>query len=375
MEAHTNSVTIMHRSRFTILLFVCTLGCTPIDHQPADDDPFIADLISGTDRIPIESVLDLKTEESGIHVPMHAKRVDRDRFIVVDGLQWTIHLISAEGAVLDRVGGTGRGPGEYQGINHLEVTDTGELYVLDSSLQRITQYRMRNGSIIFERIWPLRFQPGIQMYRSIHAVGNDRYAVALTTRPHRRLELHALDDSFQTVTIHHELKPHFPNIHFSHTQLTNAKWFVDPASSTFNYIYMDSLNVMTVRLPGSTAERHVILSPHRNRVIHPINQRFLDSTYVSQAGGRPAPDASPKTFELPHTTQAARHMDNIAIQLIYYGGSSTTILIHNLSNRITRYIEAPPGFFLMSFTDHELLGKVTDADGHNRLLVMRLSGD
>lgn len=365
----------MPRTWLTFLLLACCLGCAPADPHPADIDPFIADLISGTDRMPIESVVDLRTEENGIHVPMHAKRVDRERFIVVDGLRWAIHLISAEGAVLDRVGGMGRGPGEYQGINHLEVTNSGDLYVLDSSLQRITHYRIRNRNLIFERIWPLRFQPGIQMYRSIHAIGDDLYAVALTTRPHRRLELHALDDSFQTVMRHHELKPHFPNIHFSHTQLTNAKWFVDPSTSTFNYIYMDSLNVMTVQLPGSASERHVIRAPHRNRKIHPINQRFLDSAYAAQAGSRPAPDALPKTFELPHTTQAARDRDLIAIQLMHYGGSTTTILMHNLRTRTTRYVEAPPGFFLLSFKESDLLGKVQDTDGRNRILVLRVLED
>lgn len=74
--------------------------------------------------------------------------IDRwGQMIIVDHTVWNIHLFSEDGKYRTTVGGEGRGPGEYSGINFMSLSDDNSLYVLDKSLQRVTSYQVKKGNL------------------------------------------------------------------------------------------------------------------------------------------------------------------------------------------------------------------------------------
>lgn len=78
----------------------------------------------------------------------HSMAIDRwGQMIIVDHTVWNIHLFSENGEYRTTVGGEGRGPGEYSGINFMSLSDDNSLYVLDKSLQRVTSYQVKKGNL------------------------------------------------------------------------------------------------------------------------------------------------------------------------------------------------------------------------------------
>jgi hypothetical protein len=78
----------------------------------------------------------------------HSMVIDRwGQMIIVDHTVWNINLFSEDGKYRTTVGGEGRGPGEYSGINFMSLSDDNSLYVLDKSLQRVTSYQVKKGNL------------------------------------------------------------------------------------------------------------------------------------------------------------------------------------------------------------------------------------
>ncbi|MDZ7771427.1 MAG: 6-bladed beta-propeller [Balneolaceae bacterium] len=64
---------------------------------------------------------------------------DQGRVYLADGEQLTVHVYNRDGEVVSRLGREGRGPGEFQSIEGLQMA-AGRLFIDDNSLDRTTIY-------------------------------------------------------------------------------------------------------------------------------------------------------------------------------------------------------------------------------------------
>ncbi len=67
----------------------------------------------------------------------------KNNYIVIsDNTQHSFSLLSESGELLDRTGRYGRGPGEFEAINEIQIGPDGLLYVLDLLLMRMTSFKV-----------------------------------------------------------------------------------------------------------------------------------------------------------------------------------------------------------------------------------------
>lgn len=356
--------------KLSFLIFV-SCACSSTEIQLTEIDPFIAELIADLDELQVESITELKTEENQIFVPMHIRMVGQNRFIVVEGQRSALHLLTTEGEVLHTAGNLGHGPGEFVGINQLEVSYSNQLYVTDLSLQRISRFKLVNDRIEFIDAIPFPPQPDQLSLRTIQVSDSGNYGVLMSPRPNRTFQLHKLDESFKSIGQIFEMDGHFPDIHFSNSQLTNAKWSFDSNSNTFNFVYLDSIAIHTVNLLTKSSDRHIVHEPHQNRVANSMNHEHIAQVFRLAQDPAYEPDPS---LRLPHVFNALTQGDVVIINLIYYGGSNTILLHYNRTTKKTNYIKAPPGFFLESFANDFIIGKWVRPELPNKVLMLKIEG-
>jgi hypothetical protein len=355
---------------FKLIFVIIACGaCSSAEVQNVEFDPFIAEMIASMEELLVVSITELKTEENDIFVPMRITQVGPDRYIVVEGQRWIIHLMTSEGIILDTAGGAGQGPGQFRGISQIERSNPHQLYALDWSLQRITVYDLADDKLEYVRTIPLPSQPEQQTLRTIHVSDAGNYGVLMSPRPNRTFQLHKLNESFLSVEKIFEMDGHFPNIHFSNSQLTNAIWFFDNHSTTFNYIYFDSVAIHSVNLLNQSINHHIIHDPHRNRLANSMNHAHIAKAFRSNQDPAYEPDPN---LQLPHSFNALRQGDIMVINLLYYGGSNTILLHYDMSTKKTKYIKAPPGFFLESFTNDVIIGQLVQSEMPNKVMMLKI---
>lgn len=88
----------------------------------------------------VKSSQNIIAKDSNLQVVMHLFTTSSGRIIVVEGQSWNLHLKDKEGNAIAVAGGYGRGPGEFELINHAYLSDDDVLHILDSRLMRVTKY-------------------------------------------------------------------------------------------------------------------------------------------------------------------------------------------------------------------------------------------
>ena len=82
---------------------------------------------------------------------------------------------------MHRTGGSGRGPGEFTAINHVEITDD-HLYVLDLIQNRVTQYQIAGNTLELLTTIPIPESAVGGQYRSIHQINGKLWGGVGNTR-------------------------------------------------------------------------------------------------------------------------------------------------------------------------------------------------
>lgn len=87
---------------------------------------------------------EIEAIDAEINMPLSIIQTDSDLLVVVDAPSWRIHLMNRVGSLINSVGGSGSGPGEFNLINSVHITDGNRLLVLDRRLLRVTIYGLKN---------------------------------------------------------------------------------------------------------------------------------------------------------------------------------------------------------------------------------------
>jgi hypothetical protein len=373
-----SKMTYCLKKKYTHVVFICTLvlcaNCSQKVVSDDDVDPFIETITSSLSEVNIVSTTALLTDESDIFIPMHPRRDYNGNYILVEGQRWYISLLDKKGAILDRVGGAGQGPGEFQGISQIEIAPNNQLYVLDTPQRRITHYNVTEDKLEFVRVISIEFQTNIShstnQLRNIHVSDAGIYGIIATPRPERKFELYKLNTSFQPVEKILELEEHFPNIYLSNNRLTNTSWFF--SESTFNYVYLDSMVIYSVDLNTYVTERYTLHEPHIQRNANSLNHHYIAERFASGTTGNVSNSGSNTNLELAQIFRATRHENIFVVDIIYYGGTHSYLLLFDKTKNDIKYLKAPPGFFIESFVGDEIIGLRVRADATNDVLILNL---
>ncbi|MCG2588200.1 6-bladed beta-propeller [Rhodohalobacter sulfatireducens] len=128
-----------------VLLFVF-VSCSKSDtHQPIDRTPTIdisIDLIIGAEDQPLDYQLGR---------PIAVRTDEEGNIYIADRASKQIKVFDEEGNHLKNLGGRGRGPGEFQDIELMEITPDGDLVVMDRGLLK---YKVISTEGEFVEAWP-----------------------------------------------------------------------------------------------------------------------------------------------------------------------------------------------------------------------------
>lgn len=118
-----------------IILFLL-FSCTGESTEEIEND-FIAYIHNINEAKSSQNVV---IQDSILQVVMHLFTTNSDRIIVIEGQSWNLRLKDRDGNRIAITGGYGRGPGEFELINHAYLSDDDVLHILDLRLMRITKY-------------------------------------------------------------------------------------------------------------------------------------------------------------------------------------------------------------------------------------------
>lgn len=331
------------------------------DCRNCADDAFVGQVIENMAEAKILDTFILPIEQHDLFLPMHPRRDRHGRYVLVNGRSWDIFLLAADGSLIHKTGGRGKGPGEFTAINHVELTHDNQLYILDMTQDRVTHYNVTRERMDFVGILPVDARESVGRYRSIHSIHDTFLGLLATPRPNRTFKLIELDSLLLPVREHLDIPSHFPNIHFSQSLVTNGAWFSD--SRSFQYIFFDSLVVYTYDVSTRLTGRHVLNQPHKRRIATPINQDFMAAKFgPSETTG----------LELPQISKALHSNNRLLADILYYGGDHTILLWHDLATKETRYIKAPPDFHIQMFEDNVIIGTKVEPKKANELVILQL---
>lgn len=357
-------------------LFFGLLGCAEVAEKNVD--PYIQDIIKGKDELPIKSVTTIPVDEHEIFMPMHPRRDSHGNYIIVNqpiNGERSLYLIGSDGQLLAKTGRDGRGPGEFNTINHVELTEDNQLFVLDLGNNKILHFEVTSSDIVFQNEFSMNRAELGGHFRSIHKINSIFWGVLATTGFPSQLVLVELDNSFRLKREHLKIPIHFPNIHFSQSQrFSNAGWSSN--SQTFNYFLFDSLVVHSYDVEKETLSRHPLHSPHVHRPQTAINKEFIAKRYGGESPPLPPGNTQSNLvsseFELVQLHQVLRD-DNLVLGCILnYGEEFTYLLLHDARAVKTKYIRLPYPFFCQAFVDSIIIGMKSTEDEDSQLIVIRI---
>lgn len=168
----------MIRNISLVLIFFFAVSCGE-KNQIENNNPF-SSFLNNLEYIEPRESLMIDETISSVYGPLRLTVDNFGRPVVVDHSNWSLHLLNMDGNPISTAGGIGRGPGEFAGINHLEIGPDQKLYVLDKKLKRITVYSILDDSLNFETVLSL---PDFSPYsiETFHFSENAGYVGVFTT--------------------------------------------------------------------------------------------------------------------------------------------------------------------------------------------------
>lgn len=338
----------MKQCIYSAIIVSCMFLSCNLEHDRNDIQTYYHNLTSDLNQVDIQDIHILDFDRTNIAHPMYPTIDGNGNYIIVDGVTWTINLIATDGSLLSQVGGIGRGPGEFMGINQILVDNSSTLRVLDLSQSRVTSYAISSNQLVFSDVQTINTTNSGGRIRSLHSIDDRLWGVFASSQPNLSLAFFELDENYEPLESIVQIPVHHPNI-ILQNRTNNVRWAT--SQSTLSYIYFDSLSVYKYDVTTNILSRHPLLSKHFDR-----NPDLDILEYISQEYSHiQAPEGNAK---LPQLTYLGGYGDRLITSLLYLGGDHTLLFLLDLNDLDYRYIKAPPSFFLYNIFENRITGVV-----------------
>ncbi len=176
--------------------------------------------------------------------PLHFFSLENDRYILIDGTNWSIFMFDNNGNKITSVGGSGRGPGEFQSINDAFIDDEGLLNVFDARQYRISLFEIDLNEIRLQSTVNLGEPVNRLMLKNILNTDKGMFGVYQQLGS-TDYEIHLLNDDFMPSDFMHRFEindfedldaiPLFDRVSYA----WNRDWFFFVDNFTLNYFKCD----------------------------------------------------------------------------------------------------------------------------------------
>ncbi|MCH8525305.1 MAG: 6-bladed beta-propeller [Balneolales bacterium] len=338
----------MKQCIYSVFIVSCILLSCNASHDKSDVETYYHKLTSDLKKLDIQDIHILGFDRTNIAHPMYPTIDSNGNYIIVDGVTWTINLIAPNGTLLSQVGGIGRGPGEFMGINQIIVDNSSTLRVLDLSQSRVTYFNIFSNKIVLSEVKIINTTNSGGRIRSIHSIDGRLWGVFATNQPSLSLSFFELDDNYNPLETNVQVPVHHPNI-LLQNRTNNVRWAT--SQSTLSYIYFDSLSVYKYDVTTNTLSRYPILSEHFDRNPDSDNLEYISQEYSHI-------QVTENNVKLPQLTYVGGYGDRVVVSLLYLGGDHTLLYLFDLNDLCYKYIKAPPAFFLHNIFENKITGVV-----------------
>ena len=369
----------MRVSILTLIVLLILLSqvqsCGNKKTSKTNEDPFTRGIKESFPELKIQSsgyIASSETEPFKITVTS-----DSEYLIVADRASYTIQLIKQAGTEeLSKVGGEGRGPGEFNTISQIHIGHDSALYVLDTLLKRITKFNIENDGLHYVTTFNLESAQDLRL-RNVFVTKHGNFGVYLRIDNYQNrkesFHLYKLDTQFRPER--HLLKmPGNEKLKlgkaFYVNKLLGEKTFWDLQGSWFYYVNSHTPLIRKYNL--STAEReekkYFELAERSNseQRIKVLKDRMSTAIKRFPAIG----EEIKESLALPMFDDFQVRENQIFFSVYYAGGKTHTMIHVNQTTGEVHYIEVPE-LFGFNPDENTLYGiEITD-DGRQRIQVLK----
>lgn len=370
-----NSQLSIHRSLFCVLTTLLLLSCVRERDTPAETaDSFIQEIQSSLTEAREVSITHL--DSPSVIRPLRFTAVpDSEYLISVDMADWTIVLLNRTGEELDRIGGSGRGPGEFGRMGRLHIGHDRRLYLLDSMLRRMTVFEIVQGELQYADTIPYDDTEHLNL-RSIYVTEIGNFGVF-----HRMDDYETWDHSYHLYQLdaRYQIESHLlempgdenvqiADYYYIHHPL-GKKTFWDLDGEQFYYVSSDHSDVHTLNL--ITGEEEVKTYFHFDDRLNSPDmtadiKEWLD-LLVNQypAIGR----AIEESHTIPLFSDFAVRDGLLVFQVYSAGGPEGHLLLADTQTGRAGYITVSPLFFRLSPVDETIYGIDSEDSEYRQVIV------
>lgn len=379
------SYQIAIRGRYSLLyltwLALLVFSCESTSNSSAGmSDPFYNQIENIFDEMSLQSIgyLNQPVGTASNQIVVESKH---NYIITSNRVDNTIHLYSNRGdSLLSKVGGKGRGPGEFLNISQIHVGYDQKLYVFDVSLMRISTFQIQDNSLVYKEIFTVA--PENMKLRDIYVTEHGNFGVFHKIDNYQTKEesfhLYSLDRDFSPVKNLVEipgnqklkLREYFYDNHYL-GRLTY--WDVD--AEWFYYITSKSTSISKYNLKNGRRETRKLFDLSDRAKTEKIND-LLKKRYDALIESFPTvEDAFDETDELPMFDNLQVKKGRILLDVFYAGGQGGRLIYINPSAEKVRYIKTSTDFWRMALEDSLLYGIETEPETGIRVHIMKLESN
>ncbi|MEQ9091338.1 MAG: 6-bladed beta-propeller [Balneola sp.] len=321
-------------------------------------------------ELPTDSILAFETQK--IIAPYDLVQTKDEKFWVsADRLEHQIILFDQLGSYLAETGRKGKGPGEFEGATILHIGWDNDLYVLDSRLQRITQYELSENQLnMVSSFSPSSSSELSTYYREIYVTEWGNFGVICTLIDYKTGEeeysLVELDEEFKvkkrllTMPGNEKMSLDRWN-HVNH--LAGKKTFWDLNGEWFYHVSSHNtvINKYNVRTGKSTSLSHLLFEDRR--LTEEIRLELLDVAYNMTERSDKIHEAFVDVEVLPLFQDFMVYENHYYLVIYNPSGSESTELIrvNEISGKI-EFADIPLSLWKVKAGKQMIYGTVTSGE-------------
>lgn len=341
-------------------------------------DPFASTLIGRTDEVAVIDKQYIEWDDRGGASPLQIEIEPGGRLIVSEAKTYHINLLNPGGRLLFKAGGKGRGPGEFGTINDLYLTESGQLFVVDLMLRRLTIMQVLENKITY--VTSVLYDNNRNLVlQSIFAGNQHKYGIftkydQIEAGPNT-LYLYRLDEDYQPADKLAELPGNVKirsesGLLIDHPFGYISNW--DIQDPWFYYTLANRMELHGINLNNGQQQSIKVLDlsqrPMTTPALHYLNERMKPVFNV-------VPDIKKivnQSDRLPMLGRVVADSERVVLNTFYAGGPNGLILIGDNKLTSVRHIRTPPHFKGLEINGNRLYGIDYTGPEQPRILVLNL---
>lgn len=353
----------------------CIEGDTPDEEIRKDD--FIENIERNFTEIEADSIVYLSSDS--IYQPSRLVSSDNcNHLIIGDASDHSIVLINKNGELISKVGGEGRGPGEFQSILDLHIGSDNRLYVLDGLEFRISIFTIGANSLDYIKSVAFK-NPANHFLTSLHITEFGQFGVYQESDGYFSAEnhflLYRLDKDFNP----QELLLRMPGNERQKVETSNFTYYAPYKYLSRTIWYFDNEWFHYITTTNSFVHKYNVRTGIQEEItIHPFDNRANSPDYIQSVKDHyPVEDESywsslNEIENLPFFNGLLVDGNHIYVTLLPSPGFDGKTLVIEPESEEIKYFQTPQEFSPRTVCDRFIYGIDFNVSGEYQMMGFEL---